>query len=293
MVWRRYTLVRVVAWLPGEDVLACRTVCRRWKTIISHALNQPIPIVGRNLVVCVGVGTPTPGLVPRIQILTGTLCSDTTLGSILARWPSIQSIDMSLCGTLSKWVTDEVFDIPRHSFLWLRRITLSYYCRITDAAIVSVARECPSLRRLDMNGFDRCLVTEIGFQALAAGCPKLHSITASWFVTPFDTVGALAALAKGCPGLRRFDVTHSSVFEDASLIVLFENCRQLQDVGLLGCDQLTDAALYGRLQERYRRGFRCSREPLPKPSHFIPVWVRRYGCGLRRHCIQLRHTTTP
>ncbi|CAK8574776.1 unnamed protein product [Lathyrus sativus] len=181
------------------------------------------------------------------------------LPSILARYSSIQTIDLSLCPRVSDTSLSMIaeayketltrIDLSRSRFftgsgllsitascLNLVELDLSNATELRDAAMVGVAR-AGNLERLWLN---RCkLVTDMGIGCVAVGCRKLKLISLKWCVGVADLGVDLIAIK--CKDLRTLDLSYLPITEKC-LSSIFK-LQHLEDLVLEGCFGVGDDSL--------------------------------------------------
>lgn len=148
----------------------------------------------------------------------------------------------------------------------LRTITLESCCNLTDAAVISLALECPLLQRIDLSLCTRLTCPAI--QQLARSCPNLNDISLYGCSSLRDpgvidlvqlrgatlvklSVGlceslsnaAFTSIAQHCPVLQDLDVAYNSVFSSEALMVIAEKCPLLQSLSCYHCQGFTTEAL--------------------------------------------------
>jgi hypothetical protein len=109
---------------------------------------------------------------------------------------------------------------------------------VNDAVVLALASHCPQLTKLRIKGKK---VTDIAVVALARGCRKLNHVDMHYSVQLTDE--SVLALAEHCTDLTTFALDGMRHVTDTSVTVLARNCRKLQYVHLAASPHLTDASV--------------------------------------------------
>ncbi|KAK2432585.1 F-box/LRR-repeat protein [Trifolium repens] len=179
--------------------------------------------------------------------------------TILARYPSIENIDLTLCPRVNDTSLSMIagaynktlrrIDLSRSRFFTgngilnmavccvnLVELDLSNATELRDAAMVGVARAV-NLEKLWLN---RCkLVTDMGIGCIAVGCRKLKLISLKWCVGVADLGVDLIAIK--CKQLSSMDLSYLPITEKC-LSSIFK-LQHLEDLVLEGCFGVGDDSL--------------------------------------------------
>lgn len=106
---------------------------------------------------------------------------------------------------------------------------------VTDVGVTELAKTCPKLTTIDLTGTG---VTDVGLTELAKACPNLMSIDlpGTW-VTDIG----VKELAKTCPNLTTIDLTGTGV-TDVGLTELAKTCPNLTQINICGT-RVTDVGI--------------------------------------------------
>jgi hypothetical protein len=115
----------------------------------------------------------------------------------------------------------------------LESINLYSCSSVDDAALESIARNCPHLASLVIS---KCPITDIGAVALANNCPNLHTLYMSFLAPGKVDFGPSDTLK---PRNRPLS---TSRLTDAGVSELLTKCKELKLFDLSRCEMLTDAA---------------------------------------------------
>lgn len=110
----------------------------------------------------------------------------------------------------------------------VRTINFSFCYRITDDAIVNLAKNWPHLTSIDLSGCSQ--LTDKAFLAIADQFPNLTSISLI-FCEEFSNA-ALQSLAKKCPLLTEVNLSGCTQLKTNSILVLLKNCLKMQKLQL-------------------------------------------------------------
>ncbi|XP_042470773.1 F-box/LRR-repeat protein 3-like [Zingiber officinale] len=181
------------------------------------------------------------------------------LPAALARYPSVEKVDLSLCPTVTDTVLFSVGNCLRSS---LRSIDLSRSKGFSHAGIESVVENCANLvemnlsnatdlsdaaaaaigraRNLERLWLARCkLVTDMGIGCIAVGCQKLKLLCLKWCLGISDLGVALVAVK--CKQLRNLNLSFTLVTGAGLEVVL--QLPYLEDLALVGCLCIDDGSL--------------------------------------------------
>ncbi|XP_045829246.1 F-box/LRR-repeat protein 3-like [Trifolium pratense] len=179
--------------------------------------------------------------------------------TILARYPSIQNIDLTLCSRVNDTSLTLIAGAYKNT---LRRIDLSRSRFFTWNGILNVAVNCVNLVELDLSNatelrdaamvgvaravnleklwLNRCkLVTDMGIGCIAVGCRKLKLISLKWCVGVADLGVDLIAIK--CKQLSSMDLSYLPITEKC-LSSIFK-LQHLEDLVLEGCFGVGDDSL--------------------------------------------------
>ncbi|RHY32340.1 hypothetical protein DYB32_002692 [Aphanomyces invadans] len=154
----------------------------------------------------------------------------------------LQEVDLGQCK-----ITDAaLFSLARHCSRYgpralvgahasdsLEVVRLRWCSQVTDAGIMRLASSCLQLRALDLNNCG--LVTDLSLAALRA-CPRLERYT------------RLVVARRSLATMSRLNVAWCVNITDSGVADLARGCRALQEATFTYCTQLTDAALGSLVQ---------------------------------------------
>lgn len=126
----------------------------------------------------------------------------------------------------------------------LTSLNLQNCGRITDAAVIALARWCPKLLSLNLRNCSR--ITSRGIIALTQGCSQLLSLNLHGCEKITDA--AVIALSQGCPQLSSLDLEWCIKITDAAVIALSQRCPRLSFLNLTFCQHLTDKSVIALAQ---------------------------------------------
>ena len=111
-------------------------------------------------------------------------------------------------------------------------------------AIEAIARSCPRLRHLDLDGNG---ISRAALQVVAEACPQLECLNIECIESCYShasciTDDVLDIVAKGCPKLKLLDVTNRHRLTDAAVWSLVQHCPGLKGLEMDGCLKITLAA---------------------------------------------------
>eukprot|EP00742_Colponemidia_sp_Colp-10_P009931 GILJ01010869.1.p1 GENE.GILJ01010869.1~~GILJ01010869.1.p1 ORF type:complete len:576 (+),score=55.65 GILJ01010869.1:219-1946(+) len=171
---------------------------------------------------------------PNIRILELSYCkhvSSTTVQTILQAFRHLEALDVSFCEN----VCDIAFVHCSDGLPSLKRLHLAK-CRLTDAALFSLAAGCPNLEILSLRW---CLnITDEGLTSVAAACPNLQVLELKNCGHISDV--SLSALAQSCPHLSVLDLSWCKRVTDHGIQTLVASCRNLTSLDLSFCDIFSD-----------------------------------------------------
>ena len=118
----------------------------------------------------------------------------------------------------------------------MRSISL-WYGDVTDAAVAAMVRMYPGLVELRLRNVEK--LTDDALRAIAQHLPKLHHLDLE------DSTGisdaGVVELAQKCTELKHLNLNLTSI-TDAAITAITNNCADLEDLTVSGCDNITDAA---------------------------------------------------
>lgn len=181
------------------------------------------------------------------------------LPRILARYPNVTHMDLSLCPR----VTDSALGVIAGACgSTLRSADLSRSKFFTGAGLLSLAVRCENLVELDLSNatelrdgaaaavaeaknlerlwMGRCkLVTDMGVGCIAVGCRKLRLLSLKWCVGVGDLGVGLVAVK--CKDIRTLDLSYLPITDKCLPSIL--NLQYLEDLVLEGCFGIDDNCL--------------------------------------------------
>ncbi|XP_060073540.1 uncharacterized protein LOC132553322 [Ylistrum balloti] len=115
-----------------------------------------------------------------------------------------------------------------------------------DIALDQIARNCPRLQRLSVQGC--ALVTDVGFAHVADHCGELRDLIVNsleMHSTPGRNItdNGLMSLARGCPRLKCLVINKCPGVGSTGLIEIAEQCRDLEEIQVAECLSVTDASV--------------------------------------------------
>lgn len=110
----------------------------------------------------------------------------------------------------------------------------------TNAGITAVAKGCPSLRRLHIEGWAPNHIGDPGLAAIATYCRQLQELV---LVAHACTVISLRPLASNCQNLERLTLCASPTLGDAEISCLAEGCPNLRRLCIKACEGVTDIGI--------------------------------------------------
>ncbi|KAK7349735.1 hypothetical protein VNO77_07356 [Canavalia gladiata] len=178
------------------------------------------------------------------------------LPAIVARYPSVKDLDLSLCPRVGDGALSLVSGAYKES---LRRLDLSRSRFFTGNGLLSVGVSCSNLVELDLSNatelrdaaaaavararnlrklwLARCkLITDMGIGCIAVGCRKLRLICLKWCVGIGDLGVDLVAIK--CKELRSLDLSYLPITEKCLPSIL--KLQHLEDLVLEGCFGIDD-----------------------------------------------------
>jgi Leucine-rich repeat (LRR) protein len=160
-------------------------------------------------------------------------------------------------------ITDDSVQLVAQHLQHIRILNLSRCRKITDESIFAIAKSCPSLTSLDVEGtqitdnalvaftstrirvlsISECkMITEKSLTAIAKSCPLLESLNISKCETITDD--SLTAIAESCPLLVSLDVRHTQITDNALVALATARCREtITSLDLTGCNRITHTGL--------------------------------------------------
>ncbi|KAF1330846.1 Rni-like protein, partial [Globisporangium splendens] len=120
----------------------------------------------------------------------------------------------------------------------LRVLDLTH-CKITDAALLSMARYCRQLEEMKLSSCDK--VTDIGVEALVSSCANLRELDLN--NCGFVTDRGISAVGLHGKRLERLNLSWCMNITDKCIVDLARGCSHLKEILLVWCTQLTDASL--------------------------------------------------
>ncbi|KAL6069726.1 hypothetical protein QOT17_007290 [Balamuthia mandrillaris] len=172
----------------------------------------------------------------------------------------------SLCLLNAQWVDDSYFatTVAERSCSNLRCLTIKQCLRLSDQTLRAVADGCPKLQELTISGCRG--VTDEGVSYLAARCPMItvflmngcHRLTSNSLIQIAEhcrnlrvlgvarcnkVMEGLYAIAAACPELRWLDAHLLRAVDDAFIISLVRQCRNLKRLYLSQCKKITDKSM--------------------------------------------------
>uniref|UniRef100_A0A1I8JDA9 F-box domain-containing protein n=1 Tax=Macrostomum lignano TaxID=282301 RepID=A0A1I8JDA9_9PLAT len=130
----------------------------------------------------------------------------------------------------------------------LLRLRLSSCARVADFNPVAeaLARHCPNLRSVDF--WRSGSLSSRGLLQLAEGCAMLEELDLGWCSRVESSSGCFLRLASQCCNLRKLFLTANRTVCDTDLKAIALHCKQLQQLDILGTNQVTFNILIEVLQ---------------------------------------------
>lgn len=161
-------------------------------------------------------------------------------------WTEVEQSLVSALGSnpnLEKLHLENVKGLSAMSFqgLKLPQLTLLSLSGSTcnDAVVTALVCATEKLQYIQV-GFGCRGITDAGLLVIAQHCPTLRSVGLSYLRISDH---ALEQLTKLCPLIEHLDLEENSVVTDAGVISLSKNLRQLRNINLSYCTNVTDVAL--------------------------------------------------
>uniref|UniRef100_K3XAC8 F-box/LRR-repeat protein 15-like leucin rich repeat domain-containing protein n=1 Tax=Globisporangium ultimum (strain ATCC 200006 / CBS 805.95 / DAOM BR144) TaxID=431595 RepID=K3XAC8_GLOUD len=120
----------------------------------------------------------------------------------------------------------------------LRVLDLTH-CKITDEALLSMARYCRQLEEMKLSSCDK--VTDVGVEALVSSCANLRELDLN--NCGFVTDRGISAVGLHGKRLERLNLSWCMNITDKCIVDLARGCSHLKEILLVWCTQLTDASL--------------------------------------------------
>jgi len=147
---------------------------------------------------------------------------------------SSEKLDLS---SYDELVTDDLINLIVNKCPKLKSIYL-YGSRITDAALISISKNCPELADLRLS-FCRN-ITDRGVMSIAHGCGNLISLDVC-FNYDITDVGVVD-ISKNCPNITQLVIDGCKI-TDATLNALGKNSPYLTGLSLVHCFEITGEGL--------------------------------------------------
>ncbi|RYG70007.1 hypothetical protein EON64_01315 [archaeon] len=128
-------------------------------------------------------------------------------------------------------------------------LNISYCSAITDIGVAAIADSCPKIRRLNLAGVNRATFRSI--QQITTRCWELSSLNIQDVFLINDKVfiydpacdGRAAANENMLVAMKVIVLSECLALSDRGIGALAERCRGVENLGLKGCNKLTDKAL--------------------------------------------------
>ncbi|KAM0948511.1 putative leucine-rich repeat domain superfamily [Dioscorea sansibarensis] len=147
------------------------------------------------------------------------------LGSLLKRYGSVETLDLSSCvGLDDAGLAAAVAD---GSALMLREVRLSRAGGVGWRGLAAMAAACPKLEAVDLS---HCVSVGDREAAALAGLPGLKELKLDKCLKVTDV--GLARVAVGCPGLERLGIKWCLEISDVGIELLVKKCRELKDLDI-------------------------------------------------------------
>ncbi|PAA63235.1 hypothetical protein BOX15_Mlig029910g3 [Macrostomum lignano] len=155
----------------------------------------------------------------------------------------LERLDLSRSGVGQAALLDIIAANPG-----LLRLRLSSCARVADFNPVAeaLARHCPNLRSVDF--WRSGSLSSRGLLQLAEGCAMLEELDLGWCSRVESSSGCFLRLASQCCNLRKLFLTANRTVCDTDLKAIALHCKQLQQLDILGTNQVTFNILIEVLQ---------------------------------------------
>lgn len=174
---------------------------------------------------------------PRLRELSVRGCKQLTDDSLTTLGPMLESLNVGGCSRMSGEGTASILAARCNN---LRRLNL-HGINLTDAALASLVRGCPSLQNLQVSSSNpfggTSNIGDAGMSALA-NLPNLKSLNLQGSSQISDQ--GLKALARGCKGLECLNLGGVYRITDEGVAEITKNMPALTMVSLFQCFNLSD-----------------------------------------------------
>lgn len=158
---------------------------------------------------------------------------DTELSFISQHLDRIEWIDLSGCRQISDLGLEAL--LSRHG-RHLRVLRTSRLCMLTNYAAECVARRCPQLQRLHLEG---TMISASGLRVIAEACPQLVRLNISQcHLIDLDQLAAIAA-GGHFKRLRRLELRGQDFLQPYQLDLIVQGCTSMRRLDVRGCAEIT------------------------------------------------------
>lgn len=158
---------------------------------------------------------------------------DTELSFIAQHLDRIEWIDLSGCRQISDAGLETL--LSRHG-RHLRVLRASRLCMLTNYAAECIARRCPQLRRLQLEG---TMISALGLRIIAEACSQLvHLNIAQCHLIDLDQLAAVAA-GGNFKRLRRLELRGMDFLQSYQLTLIAQGCPSLRRLDVKSCAEIT------------------------------------------------------
>ena len=163
-------------------------------------------------------------------------------GTVNTPWMGVKTMVVSNSSAHLKNVPDEWLTlIGSPKFSQLTSLDLSFCRKVTDTGIVRLAKECPQLIELNLHychSLDNQSVI-----AVAQNCPMLKSLNLSIGILTNELDDESITALANCKQLTNLNLSNCEEITDASVTKVAQSCTSLTNLNLYGCEKLTDASV--------------------------------------------------
>lgn len=137
---------------------------------------------------------------------------------------------------VSWWTPSAIIKLAKHCPN-LTEMTIQGYDGVTDATISVLATHYPNLSRIYIYGAG---ITDVAITALATHCPKLTDIYLGYCQNVSDA--SIIEIATHCPNLTMIDISLCDQVTDVAITALASHCPGLTTLNFMGCEKVSNVA---------------------------------------------------
>ena len=166
-----------------------------------------------------------------------SLCKEVTKAALTQlgrQCRNLQSLDLSVTR-----VTDKALVSLAENCSTLVRLNLRACSLITDEAIIAISQFSPSLTFVDIS-LTGARVTDAAVIALTLNCPSLVELNAS---ACNITDAAVTAVAQNCLDMESIDLSYCCQITDSGVLDLVGRCSNMRTLSLKGNNEITDLSV--------------------------------------------------